>query len=224
VAPEAAVPRGGDPAPPLIVLATRNRHKARELGELLAGIPVRVLCLADFPSLPEVVEDGETFRENAVKKAEETAAGTGLPALADDSGLEVDALDGLPGVRSARFAGEGAGDGENIRRLLTLMAPVPPRERTARFRCVVALAAPGRATVIAEGTTEGTITRQPVGEGGFGYDPVFFSPLLGKTFAEAAPAEKHRVSHRGRALEAARELILGALFPGCALPDRDSTP
>jgi XTP/dITP diphosphohydrolase len=185
-----------------IVVATKNRGKLREIQAALAGLDLKIRSLDDFPSAPEVVEDGETFAENAGKKARAIAAHTGLPALADDSGLAVDALGGAPGVFSARYAGETADDAANNRKLLAALQNVPPAKRTARFVCVLALAFPGGRTVFAEGFCEGRIIDSLKGEGGFGYDPVFFSPELGITFAEATREQKLSVSHRGRALTA----------------------
>lgn len=190
-----------------IVLASRNRRKAGELSDLLAGLPVVIRTMDEFPHVAEVEEDGLTFRENAVKKAVHAASVTGLPALADDSGLEVDALGGAPGVRSARYAGETADDEANNAKLLAAMRGLPPGERSARFRCVIALARPDRTTETAEGSCEGIIGEAPRGAGGFGYDPLFFYPPLDRTFAELKPAAKNRVSHRGVALKAAVAII-----------------
>lgn len=159
------------------------------------------MSLDDFSLFPEPAETGDTLAENALIKARAAFAQTGVTAIADDTGLEVDALGGLPGVRSARFAGPGADYAANLRLLLERLAEVADPLRTARFRCVVALVDDGREATF-EGTVEGLITRAPRGFNGFGYDPVFFCPEIGKTFAEAEPEEKHRVSHRGRALRA----------------------
>ena len=188
-----------------IFLATANAKKRREIEAILAPLDVTVVTEEDVGPIGEVVEDGETFEANAVKKAREGARRTGLVSLADDSGLEVDALGGAPGVHSSRYAGEDAGDPENVRKLLAAMAEVPAGERTARFRCVIALAAPGgegdaTLLVTAEGRVEGRILGELRGENGFGYDPVFFYEPLGKTFAELTMEEKAAVSHRGRAL------------------------
>ncbi|MDI6870469.1 MAG: XTP/dITP diphosphatase [Bacillota bacterium] len=185
-----------------LVVASRNRHKVEELRQLLAGLPVEVRSLADYPEAPEVVEDGDTFAENAVKKARAAVAFTGEWALADDSGLEVDALGGEPGVRSARFAGEPRDDARNNAKLLALLAAVPPERRTARFRCVVALAGPGGELEVVEGAVEGRIVEELRGTGGFGYDPLFLLPDLGRTMAELTPEEKNLLSHRGRAMAA----------------------
>lgn len=182
----------------LIVLATRNKGKVAEFQEMLKDRPVDIRCLADFGPIPEVEEDGETFDDNAYKKALFTAKALGLPAISDDSGLVVEALDGAPGVRSARYAGPTASDQENIDKLLRDMAGVGNRK--AAFHCVVSIAVPSGPALTYEGTCDGLITEAPQGEGGFGYDPVFFCPALGKTFAEAAMEEKNRVSHRGKVL------------------------
>ncbi len=190
-----------------IVLASRNPKKSDELKLLLAGLPVTVRTLDEFPGVGEAVEDGRTFAENAVKKALHAARATGLAAIADDSGLEVEALNGAPGVRSARYAGEGASDGANNRKLLDSLRGRALRERRGRFRCVVALASPDGRVETAEGSCEGVILDSPRGDRGFGYDPVFFYPPLGRTFAELEPVEKHAVSHRGMALRAAADII-----------------
>jgi len=183
-----------------LLVATANRGKFVELRQLLEGTVDRLYSLADFPTLPPVVEDGATFAENAVKKARSAAAATGLPVIADDSGLLVDALDGLPGVHSARFAGEQAGDGENNARLLRELAGVPPRRRTAAFHCVIALCHPDGDCLTFDGELKGTILETPRGTGGFGYDPLFLLPEFGQTLAELPMDVKNAVSHRGRAL------------------------
>jgi len=182
----------------VIVLATGNQGKVREFQEMLAGYPVELRCLKDFGPIPEVEEDGETFDDNAYKKALFTAKVLGLPAIADDSGLVVEALDGAPGVRSARYAGESATDQDNINKLLAEMEG--KSNRKAAFECVLSIAVPSGPALTYEGRCEGEITTSPQGEGGFGYDPVFFCPEYGRTFAECSMEEKNRVSHRGRAL------------------------
>lgn len=191
-----------------LVLATRNPGKIRELSALLAPLGYEVASLTDYPGAPEVAEDGATFAENAVKKAVAVARYTGHLALADDSGLEVDYLGGAPGVLSARFAGEHGNDRANNEKLLGLLAGVPPEKRTARFRCVMAIATPAGEVWTAEGSCEGLIAEAPRGEGGFGYDPLFYVPELGKTFAELEPEVKNRLSHRARALEQAKEILI----------------
>jgi len=182
----------------IIVLATRNEGKVRELREMLKDFSIDLRSLNDFGPIPEPVEDGADFDENAYKKAHFTAKVLGLPAMADDSGLVVPALNGAPGVYSARYAGEKATDAENIAKLLAEMAGV--EDRRAAFQCVVSIAVPSGPALTYEGSCEGEITREPRGEGGFGYDPVFYSAELGKTFAESGMEEKNRISHRGRAM------------------------
>ncbi|MEW6427224.1 MAG: XTP/dITP diphosphatase [Thermodesulfobacteriota bacterium] len=181
-----------------IVLATGNQGKIREFREMLQGYPVDVLGLHDFGPLPPVKEDGATFDDNAYKKAYHTAKVLGLPAIADDSGLAVEALGGAPGVYSARYAGPDASDADNIAKLLKEMAG--KTDRRAAFHCVISVAVPAGPALTYEGSCEGEITGECRGEGGFGYDPVFYYPPLGKTFAELSMAEKNAVSHRGRAL------------------------
>lgn len=192
-----------------LVIATGNAGKLREIRALL-GDGWEILAQADCGVRP-VEETGADFRENALLKARHAAARTGLPALADDSGLEVDALGGRPGVHSARYAGKAAGDADNVRRLLDEMHAVPAERRTARFRCVVALADPARPgdPVVAEGVWEGRIATEPGGSGGFGYDPVFIDSASGRRAAELEPGEKNRLSHRGRALRQLLGLLHG---------------
>lgn len=185
-------------APLVLVVATGNRGKSEEIRLLLADFPVLVKNLADFGPIPPVVEDGQTFDENAYKKASHTARVLGLPALADDSGLVVDALNGAPGVHSARYAGENATDEDRCRKLLSAMSGC--RKRRAAFKCVLSLAVPTGPALTYEAWCEGVIPEKPSGRNGFGYDPVFFYPPLGKTFAELTREEKNRVSHRGNAL------------------------
>jgi len=182
----------------IIVLATRNQGKVKEFQRVLADYPVDLKCLNDFGPIPEAVEDGETFDDNAYKKAIFTAKVLGLPAIADDSGLVVEALDGAPGVHSARYAGENATDQDNIDKLLKEMTG--QTNRRAAFQCVISIAVPSGPALTYEGSCAGTISTEMCGDGGFGYDPVFFHPGLGKSFAECSMAEKNRVSHRGQAL------------------------
>jgi XTP/dITP diphosphohydrolase len=186
--------------PPLVlVLATRNAGKTKELRALLKDFPIEIRNLDDFGPIPEVVEDGLTFEANAYKKASFTARVLGFPALADDSGLVVPALDGAPGVHSARYAGAEASDADRCRKLLAALADVD--DRRAAFECVISIAVPGGPALTYEGRCEGEITRTPRGDNGFGYDPVFYFPPLGKTFAELSRDAKGEVSHRGRALK-----------------------
>lgn len=183
----------------IIVLATRNQGKVRELQEVLKNFPVEIRSLADFGPIPEVEEDGETFDANAYKKAHATAKFLGIPAIADDSGLVVEALAGAPGVKSARYAGDKASDADNINKLLEAMTGISNRK--AAFECVLSIAVPSGPALTYEGRCEGVITDAIIGELGFGYDPVFYYPPLGKTFAQLSIAEKNRISHRGKALQ-----------------------
>ncbi len=194
-----------------LVLATNNLNKAVEIKELLEDLDIAVLSLQDYPGIEMPEEDRPDFAGNATKKAEAVSAATGLPAMADDSGLEVDALGGRPGVYSARYAGEGSSDRENNELLLKELAGVPLEKRTARFRCAVAVAVPGKQTAVVEGTCPGRIAEKPLGESGFGYDPVFIYEPEGLTFAQMPPGAKNRVSHRGKALARARELLKSLL-------------
>jgi XTP/dITP diphosphohydrolase len=190
-----------------IVLATRNRHKGAEVAALLAGLGITIRTLDEFPHAPEVVEDGATCEANAVKKAREIAAATGLPAVADDTGLEVDALGGRPGVYAARYAGDQATYEDNCRKLIHELSGVPTGKRTARFITVAALAIPSNGVRVTTGELPGLITDAPSGSQGFGYDPVFFVPELGKTLAELSSEEKNRVSHRAKAFMKLRDLL-----------------
>lgn len=183
-----------------IVLATRNQGKVREFQNLFAPLGWTAVSVAAFPEVPEVVEDGKTFEENARKKAVTIANHLGLPAIGDDSGLEVDALAGAPGVYSARYAGEQATDAENVQKLLAELEGVEMSQRTARFRCVLAYAEPGQPPIIVSGACEGVIAYEPAGEGGFGYDPVFFLPQRRCTMAQLSIDEKNRISHRAEAM------------------------
>ena len=186
------------------VLATRNEGKARELAALLEGAAARFESLAGHPEVLLPPEDATTYRENALAKARAVRDALGVPAIADDSGLEVDALEGAPGVRSARYAGEGATDAGNIQRLLAKLAGVPEARRTARFRCVLALARGPGDEIVVEGTCEGRILGAPRGERGFGYDPVFLPDGETRSFAELPADSKNRISHRARAAGALR--------------------
>jgi len=192
-----------------IVLATRNPHKLREVRQSLAaaGYDIDLRGLDEYPQAPETPETGTTFAENATAKAKAAAAATGLTAIADDSGLEVDALGGRPGIESNRFAGAGADDAARIAKLLGMMRDVPADERAARFRCAAAIAAPTGEVTVVEGVSEGRIADTPRGQGGFGYDPVFVPRDEERTFAEMTAEEKNRVSHRGRAFRRAGEVL-----------------
>jgi XTP/dITP diphosphohydrolase len=183
-----------------IVLASRNRKKAEEIQRILAGQPIEVRSLADFPDCPDVVEDADTFDGNALKKAREVAAFTGRVAIADDSGIEVAALNGAPGVFSARYAGPDATDAANVDKLLDEMRDVPDDRRGARFVCCIALADPGGEAHTFWGFAEGVLGRERKGQNGFGYDPLFFPVGHSRTFAEMSAAEKDALSHRRKAL------------------------
>ena len=190
-----------------IVVATRNPGKIIEIRAALAELPFEITGLPD-QNLPDVEETGETFQENAIIKARQYCLFTGEYCLADDSGLEVDALGGAPGVFSARYAGEGAADSENNKKLLGAMQKVLPVERTARFRSVLAFAGPDESLIVADGICEGIILSEPKGNGGFGYDPLFYVPDKGKTMAEMTLEEKNNSSHRGKALKALKDKLL----------------
>jgi len=192
----------------LLVVGSRNRHKVIEIRALLSPIPFEVRCIDEVYDGPDVVEDGLTFLENAIKKACELSKLTGLLVLADDSGLEVDALDGDPGVISARYAGKARDDAANNRLVLENLRGVSTERRTARFRCVVAVADAGRAVFTTEGVVEGRITDRNYGSSGFGYDPIFFVPSLKKTFGQVPAEVKNRLSHRASAVRKARLKLL----------------
>jgi XTP/dITP diphosphohydrolase len=184
-----------------LVLATRNKHKVSEISAILAdaGAPVELVGLENFPGAPEVDETGETLEENAVLKARSAADFTGLAAAADDTGLFVDALGGEPGVKAARYSGEGATYESNNKKLLAALADVPPEKRTAKFSCVVALIVPGRPPLTFRGELPGKIIAAPRGTNGSGYDPIFVPDGSGPTFAEMESGEKNRISHRSAA-------------------------
>lgn len=190
-----------------IVLATRNKKKIEEIKRVVRNMPVTIYTLGDFPGCPEVEEDGKTFEENAVKKARTVSKYTKMPALADDSGLEVYALNGDPGVLSARYAGKDADDKKNLEKLLMEMQEIENSRRGARFVCVIALAFPSGKVETFEGYAEGNIGRKPQGFNGFGYDPVFYPAGFDRTFAEMSGDEKDALSHRGAALKKFREHI-----------------
>jgi len=182
-----------------IVIASKNSGKIKEFQAMFAGAEMQILSLNDFPDVPEIIEDGKSFYENALKKAQAVAAATGETVLADDSGLEVAALGGAPGIYSARYAGEGANDRQNVLKLLGEMKGIPAGERAAAFRCVLVLYEDNRHEVF-EGRWEGVIAEQSAGEGGFGYDPVFYLPEEGMTVAQLPPDLKNRLSHRAQAV------------------------
>jgi XTP/dITP diphosphohydrolase len=190
-----------------LVLATRNRHKGEELGALLGDLGVRIRTMDEFPDVPDVIEDGNTCEANAIKKAKAVSKATGLLAVADDTGLEVDALGGRPGVYAARYAGEHASYEDNWRKLLQELSGVPHNRRTARFLTAAAMASPSGEVQAVTGQLQGVITEKPVGARGFGYDPVFFVPELGKTLAELSAEEKNRISHRAKAFTQVRKIL-----------------
>lgn len=191
-----------------VVLASGNAGKLREFSRLLVELGMELVPQSEF-GLAEAVEDGLSFVENALIKARHASAGSGLPALADDSGIAVDHLDGAPGIRSARFAGEGASDAENLRLLLDRLDGVPASRRGAAFHCVLVMVrcADDPVPIIAEGVWRGQVLESARGVGGFGYDPVFLVPSLGLTAAELSPARKNRLSHRGRAVRVLRRRL-----------------
>lgn len=198
------------------MLATRNPGKVREITAIYAGLCVEIVGLENWPALGALPEDGHTYAENAASKALSVARATGTPAIADDSGVEIDALGGAPGVRSTRFLGEAASDAERNAGVLERLAGVPAARRTARYRAVVALATPDGLVETFEGVCEGVIADRPRGNGGFGYDPIFEIAGDGRTMAEVPLEVKNRISHRSRALRAARpvvERVLGVTRP-----------
>jgi XTP/dITP diphosphohydrolase len=184
-----------------VVLATRNKKKVEEISRIFAGYDIRFLTVDAFPGCPEVQENGKTFRQNAVKKALQIAKYTGCPTLADDSGLEVKALGGAPGVFSARYAGNDADDGKNLNKLLLNMKELVAEHREARFVCCIALALPDGSYKTFTGYANGEIAKKPKGFNGFGYDPVFYPVGHDRTFAEMSDSEKDALSHRGKALK-----------------------
>ncbi len=194
-----------------LVLATRNEGKVRELAHMLQGMGVELSSLADYPEIPEIVEDGDTFLANARKKAHAVCEITGLPALADDSGLVVEALGGAPGIHSARYAGTQGDYSANNEKLLSEMANVPDGERQAAFVCAMVLAIPGGEEYDVEGRCDGEIARDYRGAEGFGFDPLFHVPAEGKTMAELPMERKNAISHRGRALKNMKKILEGLL-------------
>ena len=199
---------GSDSGKPKLLLGTGNRKKLEELETLLSDLPFQLVSLREFPNVTEIVEDGTTFEENAIKKARGLAAQTGLLTLGEDSGLVVDALEGNPGVYSARFAGLEKDDVKNCLKVLRLMEKLPDNCRGAAFKSVVAVATPDRLVGVAEGEVRGGMAREMRGANGFGYDPLFiYGPYGGKTFGEVPPEWKHRVSHRAQAVEKAKKIL-----------------
>jgi XTP/dITP diphosphohydrolase len=194
-----------------LLIATRNPGKLKEIRGILGVLPCETVSLEDFPEVPVLPEEGASYTENAAMKARQAADATGLWALADDSGLEVEALDGAPGVRSKRFEGEGTPYGEKMGKILDLLKEAKGSKRAARFRCTAALADPVAGVTVCQGACEGEIASEMRGTNGFGYDPIFLYPPLGKTFGELSPEEKNRVSHRAMALAKAKAAFLKRL-------------
>lgn len=190
-----------------LLIATANPNKAREVGQILLGLPYTIHTLAEFRDVPEVIEDGVTFAENALIKARAYCKFTNMLALADDSGLMVDALDGAPGIHSARYAGEGATGEDLCAKLLAELKNVPTAKRTAHFHCTLALVSPEGWEQTVDGRVDGVITTEMFGNEGFGYDPVFYYPPLKKTFAAASAAEKNKISHRALALDKLKTIL-----------------
>jgi len=190
-----------------IVVATRNVGKFKEITAILAADSAKFFSLKDFPDIPEIIEDGKTFAENALKKAKIIARLTGRVAVADDSGLTVDALQGRPGIFSSRYAGENASDEDRCRKLLKEMESIPEGKRGGAFVCAAAVASPGEDGEVVEAKWRGTITFAPRGANGFGYDPIFFIPEMNRTVAELGPAVKNKISHRARAFKKLRHVL-----------------
>jgi XTP/dITP diphosphohydrolase len=190
-----------------LLLATTNDGKARELRQLLNGMPFELVTPKELGINIDVAEDKTSYQENASIKAEAYAQASGLISLADDSGLEVDALNGEPGIHSARYAGDKANDKDRVKYLLSRLEKIPPEKRSARFVCIIAIAVPGEKTIICRGDCHGSIITEPRGENGFGYDPVFYLAELGKTMAELSPEQKGQISHRGKAAREARRIL-----------------
>ena len=190
-----------------LVLASGNQGKIAEFQRLLEGLDILVHSMKEYPEIGEIIEDGASFAENALIKARAVCKATGKAALADDSGLMVDALDGAPGIYSARFAGEQHDDAANNAKLLQLLEPVADADRTGRFFCAIAIVLPDGREYTVEGTCPGMILRELKGQGGFGYDPLFYVPDMGKTFAQLSMEEKNRISHRGQANRKAVEIL-----------------
>lgn len=213
---DASEPAGRPPgaARARVALATKNPGKVREVAAILAGAPVEVV--GPDPAWIPPPEDDTAYVANALAKARSLAALMGIPALADDSGIEVDALGGAPGPRSARFAGEGASDAENLAALIASIRAVPAERRTARYRCVAVFVAPGGGEVVAEETVEGVLLAEPRGTGGFGYDPIFLPEGERRTMAELSAAEKDAISHRGKAFRALAPALRAPAVPGGA--------
>lgn len=195
-----------------LIIASRNQGKVNEIKELLAGLPFKVTSLLDHPHLPDVLEDGKTYKANALKKAREIALYTGQWTMADDSGIEVKALGNAPGIYSSRFAGQGASEARRNRKLFQMLQHVPPSRRQARYRCVIALVdGHGKELGVVQGTCSGYITTEERGKNGFGFDPLFLLNRYHKTFGELDPSIKAKISHRARSLKKFRQLLENSL-------------
>jgi len=191
-----------------LVVASRNKGKVKEIKELLAKFPFKVTSLLDYPHIPEIIEDGRTYRANALKKAREVARATGKMAMSDDSGLEVKVLGNAPGIYSSRFAGMGASEKVRNKKLFAMLKGVPFSGRQARYRCVIALVnAKGQELGVVQGTCSGYVTTREQGHNGFGFDPLFLLKRYNKTFGQLPPSLKAKISHRGRALKKFRLLL-----------------
>jgi XTP/dITP diphosphohydrolase len=191
-----------------LIVASRNKGKVAEIKALLADLPFKVTSLLEYPHIPEIIEDGKTYRANALKKARETARATGKMAMSDDSGIEVRALGNAPGIYSARFAGEGASEKARNNKLFKMLKGVPMHKRQARYRCVIALVnARGKELGVVQGTCSGYVTTRDIGKNGFGFDPLFLLKRYNKTFGQLPPELKAKISHRARALKKFRLLL-----------------
>lgn len=196
-----------------LIVATKNQGKLREIRELLKDFPIRVVSLADYNDLPDIIEDGKTFRANALKKALTISRHTGELVLGEDSGIEVVALQHRPGVYSARYSGPEATDKKNNSKLLRELAGIPFKNRHARYRCVAALAEGGKVIATVSGSCDGLIADAPKGKNGFGYDPLFFIPQYGKTFGQLNPSIKSQISHRAKAMKKVKRVLKRIFFP-----------
>jgi XTP/dITP diphosphohydrolase len=191
-----------------LIVASRNKGKVGEIIALLSGLPFKVTSLLDYPQIPEIIEDGKTYRANALKKAREVALATGKMTMSDDSGIEVKALGNAPGIYSARFAGEGASEKARNRKLFKMLKGVPMHKRQARYRCVIALvSAKGKELGMVQGTCSGYVTTRNIGKNGFGFDPLFLLKRYNKTFGQLPSSLKAKISHRARALKKFRQLL-----------------
>ena len=191
-----------------LIVASRNKGKVGEIKELLVDLPFKVTSLLDYPQIPEIIEDGKTYRANALKKAREVALATGKVAMSDDSGIEVKALDNAPGIYSARFAGEGASEKARNKKLFAMLKGVPMHKRQARYRCVIALVnGKGQELGVVQGTCSGYVTTRNIGTNGFGFDPLFLLKRYNKTFGQLPATLKAKISHRARALKKFRKLL-----------------